>query len=118
MNYNDGSEYNGEFKFDKKNGNGILKKEKYYYDGSWINDIKNGSGVEYYDNGETYCGDFKNGKKEGNGVYVFNNNNTYKGEWKNDQMNGKGIIVNSKGEFEGEFKNGMIVNGNKKCNIF
>ena len=119
MVYNNGYEYNGEFKFDKKDGNGILKKEKYYYDGSWSNDIKNGSGIECYDNGETYCGDFKNGKKEGNGVYVFNNNNTYKGEWKNDQMNGKGIIYNSKGEFEGEFKNGMLVKCLKNnCNIF
>ena len=33
-------------------------------------------------------------------------------------MNGKGMIINSKGEFEGEFKNGKLVKGNKNCNIF
>ena len=46
--YSDGSEYNGE----------------------WLNDDKNGAGVFIYSNGEKYLGEFREGEKSGRGIYV------------------------------------------------
>jgi len=47
--WQDGREYNGQWKYDKKNGRGIYKwPDGSNYDGKWIDDKREGKGV-YYD---------------------------------------------------------------------
>ena len=43
---------------------------------------KNGYGVYYYINGNTYTGQWLNDKKHGSGIYVYAaSNEKYEGEW-------------------------------------
>jgi len=38
------------------------------YNGNWVADIRNGQGVQYYDNGTKYDGEWKDNKKHGKGI--------------------------------------------------
>ena len=41
------------------------------YDGEWKNDMENGQGVLFMANGDVYRGSWKDGKKHGDGEYHF-----------------------------------------------
>ena len=56
------------------------------YIGEWNNDIKEGKGIFYHNNGDIYDGEFKNDKKEGKGIFYYNNGDKYEGEWKDDKF--------------------------------
>ena len=53
-----------------RNGNGIeyYKNGNIKYDGYFINDIYDGIGKYYYENGEYYDGEFKNDLRNGKGI--------------------------------------------------
>ena len=42
------------------------------YDGSWKDDKKDGQGIFESAKGDTYKGDWKNDKKDGNGLFILN----------------------------------------------
>ena len=87
----------------------IINDDGSYYIGQTKNNLPDGKGKEYYENGNLrYKGDFINGKKEGNGKYIYENGNYYIGEWKNDLKHGKGKLYDKDNKiiYEGDFING------------
>ena len=72
-------------------------------------ELKNNNNQEKkYKNGK-YIGQFVNGLREGKGIMYWNIGDLcfrYEGDWKNDKMEGKGIHYYLLGDrYEGEFKN-------------
>ena len=67
--YSSGSEYEGEFFADKKEGFGNMKfANGNFYEGDFSNDLMNGQGFMLYKNGDEYLGEFLNDKRHGKGV--------------------------------------------------
>lgn len=60
------------------------------FSGSFKNDLKNGYGNEFLQDGSEYLGEYYNGIKEGRGVLSIPNGDKYDGEFKNDQCHGSG----------------------------
>ncbi len=119
--------YEGEFKNDKKNGNGKLyyKNLKDTYTGAFIDNNITGNGNYEWSNGEKYTGNFLNGKMNGKGIYKWPDGGKYEGEYINGIKEGHGIFTWVNGKiFEGPFKNGkpngpgILTNKNKKYRVF
>ena len=102
--------YIGEFKNDLREGKGII----YYndgdrYEGEFKNDLRDGKGNYYFNDGSRYEGDWKIDLREGKGIFYYNNGNKYEGDFKNGLGEGKGIFYYNNGQrYEGEFKNSKI----------
>ena len=82
--FDDGSKYVGEWKDDRKHGQGTftwVDGDKYV--GEWKDDGMNGQGTYTWSDGAKYVGEFKDGKKHGQGTYTFANGNTDKGYYMN-----------------------------------
>ena len=62
------------------------------YEGDILNNLIEGKGIFYYNNGDKYEGDWKNNIREGKGILFYNNGNRYEGEFKNDLREGNGIF--------------------------
>jgi len=104
--YENGDNYYGELKNNKKHGKGI-----YYhangdkYNGEWKANKKHGLGVYSYANGSKYEGNFADDERSGKGIFNFANGDKYEGEWRNNKKHGKGIFYFANGErLEGEWK--------------
>ena len=52
--YNNGDKYEGEWKKDKKEGEGVFIDRNGKYEGEYKNDMKEGKGTIYYNNGNVY----------------------------------------------------------------
>jgi hypothetical protein len=72
------------------------------YEGEWLNNRKDGIGIEIYKDGSKYMGEHKNGVKQGLGTYFWSDGSKYEGEWKYNLMDGYGIY---------KFKDGSICSG-------
>ena len=104
--------------FSGETGESLFKngKEIIHGKGGYKNRLKEGSWVEYYDNGQLWRkGDYKNGKREGYWVTYWSNGQLYyQGDFKNDKREGSWIGYYSDGtiwqEFTGTFKNGEKIN--------
>jgi hypothetical protein len=92
--------YEGEWKFGKRSGEGILYygpldkegKSLSYYRGSWSDDARNGAGLLRYKSGNFYAGNWRDDKKEGLGRFVWTDlGEEYCGEWSLDQPHGEGV---------------------------
>ena len=66
------------------------------YNGGWKMDQRNGEGLFNSYNGEHYEGGWKNDKKNGYGEMDFLNGNRYMGEWENGSIRGKGKMIFAK----------------------
>ena len=92
--YYDGSRYIGQFKENKKNGEGNLI-------------LVGGDGESL----RGYSGEFRNDKIWGKGKFIWNDNKEYIGDWVNDEITGYGIIREGKlkhlGFFEHNLKEGI-----------
>ena len=53
------------------------------YDGSYVNDKKEGYGEYRYPDGRCYKGMWQNSKQHGEGIFIDPNGNQKKGEWVN-----------------------------------
>jgi hypothetical protein len=93
-------------------------RTKRCYEGSWMNDMREGPGFEIYSNGNIYVGKFKEGKANGQGTYTSKNGlETYTGEWLKGVKNGKGKWQRTeKTKVEEAIKNNKFANlkGGKK----
>ena len=96
--------YKGEV---KKNFTGLYGlyhnyKQEITYEGEWLNNRKDGIGIECYKDGSKFQGEHKNGFKHGIGTYIWEDGSMYQGEWKYNLMDGYGIY---------KFKDGSICQG-------
>ena len=107
----DGEKYVGEWKDDKKHGQGTLtfsSGEKYV--GEWKDDKRNGQGTNTFPSGQKYVGEWKDNKKHGQGTYTFPSGQKYVGEWKDDKRNGQGTNTFPDGyKWKGYFMNDEYV---------
>ena len=111
--YQDGSNYEGEWKQALFNGKGKLRKANgEYYDGYFTNGKYNGCGTLILANTERYDGYWKFGKKHGNGTLYYTSKNPtavkFVGSWRADQQHGEGQLY---------LKSGTIVKGNWKFGL-
>ena len=82
------------------------KKNKNIYKGQYLNKLKHGKGILYYDdNSIEYEGDFINDVFQGNGKYFYKDGEYYVGQFFNGLKHGKGTIYYKDGKikYEGDF---------------
>ena len=87
--------YFGEVFNDKVNGFGYFEncKNGTKYEGDWKESLRDGYGIESYDDGAFYRGQFCNGSKNGIGIYKWVDKSSYEGEWLNNFIHGYGKYI-------------------------
>ena len=85
----DRGDYFGQEKDGEKNGFGIIRKDNYYYQGGWKDNVQHGYGAETLKTGtskqDTYAGHWHLGKKEG--LFIFESSGELKyAQYKNDML--------------------------------
>ena len=93
-----GDMYNGYWIEGKKNGFGMFKDKSGLYAGNWKDDMRNGDGKIFLNNGKTFEGKFLNNKKEGEGTWYYTNGDKFVGKFKDGLKNGYGIDFLSEGQ--------------------
>src|SRR6516162_10068027 len=87
--FSDGDKYVGDWRDSKRNGRGTqTNSDGSSYVGEWRNDQKNGRGTQTYSDGSSYVGEFRGDKKNGQGVLTWPNRDKYVGDWKDNKENG------------------------------
>ena len=113
----DGSYRIGYFHHNNQEKNGIWHyvEKCFYYEGEFNNNLQQGYGECYWDNGDYFSGLFHKSSLI-NGDYHFNNGTIYRGSFKNGKKNGFGKIYNPLKNIweEKEFKNDFLVGDKKK----
>jgi len=109
----DGSKYVGEFKDDNFNGQGTFTwPDGSKYVGEFKDDKLNGQATRTYPDGSKYVGEYKDDKKSGQGTYTWPDGSNYVGEFKDSKYNGQGIVTWPNGsKYVGEFKNDKLQGG-------
>ena len=108
--WDNGDKYVGEWKDDKRHGQGINtwgegpnKGDKYV--GEWKDEKQNGQGTYTWANGDKYVGEYKGGKRHGQGTYTFPDGEKYVGEYKGGKRHGHGTYTYASGnKYIGEWK--------------
>ena len=97
----------GSYLYGLKNGFGIQKwNDTNYFQGIYKNNKANGIGKLKIDD-EKYYGEFLDDKENGYGIYYCGDEKTIEGYWINDSLESIGIEkFKDKSLFRGEFKNG------------
>ena len=106
-----GDKYVGEWKDDKKYGQGtytFANGDKYV--GEWKDDKRHGQGTSTYANVDKYVGEFKDDKSHGQGTSTYANGDKYVGEFKDDKKHGQGTYTYANGKrLVGYFMNGEYI---------
>ena len=85
-----GNRYAGEFKNNKKHGQGTYTVSNGdQYIGEFKDGTFNGQGTYTFANGGRYTGDFKDGKRTGQGVFTRADGGIIVGEWRDDLPHGR-----------------------------
>ncbi|XP_063076665.1 radial spoke head 10 homolog B [Engraulis encrasicolus] len=109
----DGSYYEGEVLSGIRHGTGMYRcgKTSVTYRGQWHQGQRHGKGIIYYNPEVTswYEGDWVNNIKEGWGVRCYPSGNIYEGQWKNDMRDGQGRMrwLQLGQQYSGDWKNGI-----------
>ena len=76
------------------------------YRGQFHNHMREGLGLEIFDDGSYYTGFFKNDRKDGKGRFIFANGDLFEGTFDGDIVNGTGLFYSASTGviYEGEFK--------------
>ena len=108
--YDNGDWYEGGFKNDMYEGEGILSKNKEIFSGIFMKNSLNGKGGKHIlANNDFYDGDFINNKYEGFGKYNFSNGGYIEGQFKDGFAEGKCIqYISHQGKYEGKFEKGIL----------
>jgi len=94
MKYPTGAIYKGEWKDDKREGNGIITYEsETKFEGIWINNRRNGFGKQICINGEEYEGNWTDSYRNGNGTMKYANGDIFKGEWEKSERHERGLYI-------------------------
>ena len=87
-----------------RQGEGLfVSSDRSWYYGEYMNDRKDGTGLEVHKFGN-YYGGYVNGLKHGNGMLVTRDL-TYSGEWRLGIINGFGTLESDESRYEGNFSN-------------
>ena len=85
-----GNRYAGEFKNNKKHGQGTYTVANGdQYSGEFKDGTFNGQGTYSFANGSRYAGDFKDGKRSGQGAFTRTDGGVVVGEWRDDLAHGR-----------------------------
>ena len=88
------------------------------YEGDRKNNLKEGKGILYFQNGDKYEGEFKNDKMDGKGVLYYANGEKFKGKFKEDKKIGKGKYFFKDGTTAEEiYDNGILIGRNLDLNF-
>jgi hypothetical protein len=89
-----GDKYVGEFKGDKRNGQGIYTNVNgAKYAGQYKDNKRSGQGTQIYADGDKYVGEWKDGKVNGLGTETYADGDKYVGEFKDDARSGQGTYT-------------------------
>jgi hypothetical protein len=119
--YSGGGNYAGEYRNDKRNGQG---KYSYFngdkYIGGWKDGEKNGHGTYTFANGDKYVGEWKDGKKNGQGTSTWANGDKYVGKYKDDKYDEFGTLYFADGSIfqQGLWKDGEFVQAQSSPTVF
>ena len=85
-----GNRYAGEFKNNKKHGQGTYTVANGdQYSGEFKDGTFNGQGTYSFANGSRYAGDFKDGRRSGQGAFTRTDGGVVVGEWRDDLAHGR-----------------------------
>jgi len=112
--YPDGSRYIGEFRDNKRSGQGTLtftNGDKYV--GEWSDGKENGHGTYTFVGGDKNVGDWRDSKRNGRGTQTYSDGSSYVGEFRGDKRNGQGALTwPNRDKFFGEWrdnKDGSVI---------
>jgi hypothetical protein len=96
---------------------GNIKHTRVYEDGSKyvgttipFTEIRNGSGLVQWTNGDKYYGDFKDNFRTGDGVFHYADGNRYVGKFYKNEFNGFGTFYFAdEGKVSGMYENGKLI---------
>lgn len=108
-----GNRYAGEFKNNKKHGQGtytVANGDQYV--GEFKDGTFNGQGTYSFANGSRYTGDFKDGKRSGLGAFTRADGGVIVGEWRDDVANGRLLEFTADGVLlrAGLYEQGRLIN--------
>ena len=106
-NWTNGRKYVGEFRDDKKHGQGTFTWEDGgKYVGEYRDNKSHGLGTHTWANGSKYVGEYRDDKKHGKGTHTSANGDKYVGEYKYDKKHGKGTYTSANGtSWTGQWRN-------------
>ena len=106
--FENGAVYIGSWKNGVRDGHGLQRwNDNSYYEGEWSSDKANGFGKLVHGDGDIYEGEWTDDKAFGHGTYIHKNGAKYIGEWKNDKQNGSGVETWPDGaRYEGNYLDG------------
>ncbi|XP_065670993.1 MORN repeat-containing protein 1 isoform X3 [Hydra vulgaris] len=108
MKYGNGDMYEGTWLENKKEGNGKLRHaDGSVYSGAFHFNKPHGEGRLMFNNGEEFIGEWVNGMRHGHGIYQYQDGSLYEGQWRCNQFHGEGIMTHS----SGIYYNGLWING-------
>ena len=73
------------------------------YTGEWKNDKRHGQGTYTHANGAKYVGNFKDDKSHGQGTYTYADGAKYVGNFKDEKYHGQGTYIWPEGKRETGF---------------
>mmetsp|Transcript_71714 Transcript_71714/g.226586 ORF Transcript_71714/g.226586 Transcript_71714/m.226586 type:complete len:678 (-) Transcript_71714:106-2139(-) len=107
-----GGTYTGQVTGGKRHGHGKLSfaDSGAFYEGEWVNGVRQGKGILEYSPGVFYDGEWQDDMMQGHGTFTYANGNTYKGEWKGDKKSGRGVMHwrTTNEMYDGDWKNGEM----------
>ena len=116
MNVQEIREQLGDFIYDDEEYDQTLGKREYrpltylenqaQYEGEWLrgSQIRQGKGVQYWQDGSMYEGYWANNKANGKGRLIHADGDVYDGLWKDDKAHGYGTYSHLDGaQYEGEW---------------
>ena len=92
-------------KLKSNNKDDNLKDSELKYEGSLKDNMKEGKGILYFDDGGRYKGEFKKNKADGKGIMYYSGGSRYEGDFKDNKRDGKGIYHYESGSrYEGNLE--------------
>jgi hypothetical protein len=103
--------FEGSFVDDKKEGFGILSSpDGSTYSGDWSNDLRHGEAVAVSAGGNRYVGTYRFDLRHGQGSYEWTDGSRYEGAWADGEMTGQGTMYYPDGSTQtGLWREGTFV---------